>query len=249
METVIAVIISPMKPTLLNILVLSLVAILQSRVSTNAETAFEQSFEPPTVRNWTLLEGSVFAVSVGDPLLAGSNFDGVDGSGFMIFGFGNNPGKIYFQFSTLPGQDYSLSYACGGTDTWTQPRRESRLSFTSAVVAYHGIKTVIDSHTGLPVEVEDLENLGSEENIFTVPGVANWRVYTWEKVNYSFHATSTVARVYFDTPNTTGLVSVGALDQVSVVGIPEPRIALLISAGSCLAGLTVRSRPRPTVRF
>jgi hypothetical protein len=227
----------------IKLLPLTFVAVMTLCASSYGATIFSQSFEPPLIQNWTLLKGSAGPVVVTDPQVAGSNFDGVDGSHFLLFGFGNNPGKIVFEIATVPGQEYQLSYTCAGTDTFTLPRRVQNITFTSDVEAFHGVITVIDEHTGLPTQIDDLEDLASESHMFTVPGINNWKIYQWQVAQYDFLATSDVTRIYFDTPLTTALASVGALDNVTVATVPEPSAWLLLTA----AGLSLAVR-RQTLR-
>ena len=186
------------------------------------------SFEVGEISSWTVVRQYADLVASNTSFFEGSNLDGVAGSRFLLFGMGSDRGKIRFAISSIPGKTYTLSYWCGATDTQRLPIGSGsgfQVTFGSSVQAYHGKKTVID-HTGLPVEIDDLENLDFRTHTFSTPGTWNWRIYNWLPVSYSFVAKSRTTWIEFDTQFTTGMASVGVLDQVLVTTDPFTEISV-----------------------
>ena len=182
------------------------------------------SFEVGEAVSWKVLYDS-YPVTTTDRVMEGSNFDGVAGSRFMLFGTGRSRGSLQFQIPTVPGKEYVLSYFCGATDT--QRFGDSggvQISFRSMIFAFHGVKTKL-GHDGEPIEYDQLEEIYFRTHEFNTPGLVNWRIYSWLPVSYTFIATSEETRVIFSTATTNGVASVGVLDQVRVTTEPFAQVS------------------------
>jgi len=186
------------------------------------QVLLDESFESGSPPQWTRVTGdaySSYTVSKNNPSFVGSNFDGVTGDSFMLFGSGSNRGTIRLVLETVPGREYRLTYNCGGTDSWSVPQKSQSLTFYAVINAFHGMKTVVN-HVGQLVEVEDLEQLASKTHTFTTPGSSNWTIPRWESAELTFRASSSVTRIQFNTPTTSAMASVGVLDSVLVSALP-----------------------------
>lgn len=196
--------------------------LLPSTAAAGPATVLSASFETGDPITWAVLKQNASPVDKASSFFTGSNFDGMQGQRFLLFGTGSNPGRILFELSTVPGKSYTLSYSCGATDTQRIPTGSGQgfaVTFSSIVQAYHGKKTVL-SHLGELVEIDDLENLDSRAHPFATPGEWNWRIHSWLPVSYTFVAKSNTARIQFETSLTNGMASVGVLDQVRVTTEP-----------------------------
>lgn len=188
----------------------------------DVQVLLDESFESGSSPQWSRVTGdasSSYTVSKNNQSFVGSNFDWVTGDSFMLFGSGTNRGTIRFVLATVPGRDYRLTYDCGGTDSWSSSQKSQSLTFYAVIKAFHGTKTVVN-HVGQLVEIEDLEQLASKTHAFTTPGSSNWTIPGWESAELTFRASSSVTRIQFNTPTTTGMASVGVLDSVLVSALP-----------------------------
>lgn len=216
------------KYTLIGMLprLLALGIVLQPTVSAaGPATIFSASFETVEPQNWTVLRNDIWVVDTTHPVAAESNFDGVAGNRFMLFGMGMGRGKIRFEFPTVVGKTYNLSYSHAATDTERGSEPPAfQVSFVSSVVAYFGKKKVLN-HVGQEVEVDDTEVLEAEVHQSPVPGIRSWKIHSWNSASYSFVAKSGVTRVEFDTNQATGWASVGVLDDVRITTEPFAQVS------------------------
>lgn len=203
--------------------------VLQPTVSAaGPATVFAASFEAGEPQNWSVLRNDIWVVDTTHPVAAESNFDGVAGNRFMLFGMGMGRGKIRFEFPTVVGKTYTLSYSHAATDTERGSEPPAfQVSFFSSVLAYFGKKKVLN-HVGQEVEVDDTKILESQVHQSAVPGIRSWRIHSWNSASYSFAAESGVTRVEFDTNQATGWASVGVLDDVRIATEPFAQVLSLV---------------------
>jgi choice-of-anchor C domain-containing protein len=145
-------------------------------------------------------------------LCATDTWQAAEGSQSVDLGGSPGPGVIYQDLAVAAGQTYRLQFAMAGDPFWA------------------GIKEM---------KVYWAEGLVADLIFDTTPYSADNMGWTYH--SYSVTASGTTARLRFEDVNHTDGYYGAALDDVSVVAIPEP-CSLLALAGGVIALLHTRRR-------